>query len=249
MNVHATRTTPIIPTWERAPSSARDWIRPSWMYSSMVGAMLGMTLSAAVATFVLPVLAAYRAGAPRLISVEIIALTAGLEGAIIGYFQWRTLRRLFPTLSSGAWVAVSMISAGAGCLLSWLPTSFALTGALAPHLGDLNLRAIDIAKFSIVTGSLVGLVWGVGQYFVLRLHVHRAGKWIGASMLAWAMSFAWIFLAAMAPDRSTDPLTRILFGTFSGFVLGAALGTVQGHVLSGLDSRLLTTRNETTVTG
>jgi hypothetical protein len=246
MKVHALSNT-AEPTWALHVTSTRDWMRPAWMWSCLSGSMIGMTVSAAIAALALSHLAGYRYGAPRLVSVELTAIAAVLEGAFIGYFQWRMLRRIFPTMSSGAWVGASMIAAGSGCVLSWLPTSFALTSALAPRFGDVSVDPIGIARFSIVTGSLVGLVWGVAQYFVLRRHVHRAGLWILASVIAWTMSFVWIYMAAMLPDRSTSALIQILLGTFSGFVLGTAIGLVQGYVLNGLGSRLLTPANNVPV--
>jgi hypothetical protein len=199
-----------------------------------------MALSAGLAGAATSHLAGYRSGSLLLLSIELTALAAALEGALIGYLQWRMLRRVFPTMTSGSWVAASMIAAGFGCLIVWLPTSFASTAALTGSLGDVNVSTLEIVKFSLVTGSIVGLIWGFAQYLVLRIHVHRAGLWILASVVSWAMSFAWIYWAAMTPDRSSDLLTRILLGMFSGFVLGAALGLTQGHVLAGLNSRLLT---------
>ena len=132
-----------------------------------------------------------------------------------------------------------MIAAGSGCLLSWLPTSFALTAALAGRIGDATPEPIVIARVSLVTGALVGLVWGVAQHAVLRLHAHRAGSWILASITAWATTFVCLYLAAFFPDRTTSPLIHIALGALAGLVLGLTLGLLQGRVLAELHSRLL----------
>lgn len=217
----------------------RGWVRPAWMWSCILGSVVAITVSAAIAILISTYLAQYRSGAPRLAAVELMALAAGLEGAIIGYFQWRVLRRLFPTMASGPWVSATMIAAGSGCVLNWLPTSFSLTAALASSIGDVTPGPTVIAKFSMVTGALIGLVWGSAQYAVLRLHVHRAGSWISASVVSWIVSFVWLYLAAFFPDRTTSPIIYIVLAASSALVLGSSLGVLQGRVLARLHSRLL----------
>lgn len=138
-------------------------------------------------------LAQYRSGPYEVADVELVAMTAALEGGLIGYFQWRVLRRLFPTMTSGPWVGATMVAAASGCVLSWLPTSFALTAALASRIGDHTPGPAVIVKVCLVTGALVGLVWGVAQYAILRLHAHRAGSWIIASTTSWTISFIWLY--------------------------------------------------------
>jgi hypothetical protein len=165
--------------------------------------------------------------------------TVVLEGGLIGYFQWRVLRRLFPTMTSGPWVGATMVAAASGCVLIWLPTSFALTAALASRIGDHTPGSAVIVRLCLVTGALVGLVWGVAQFAVLRLHAHRAGSWIIASRTSWTISFIWLYLAAFGPDRTMSPLIHVGLGAFSGLILGSVLGLLQGHILGGLHSRLL----------
>jgi hypothetical protein len=217
----------------------RGWVRPAWIWSCIVGSVLATTISALVLVVVSSTLAQYRSGAYEVATVELVAITAALEGGLIGYFQWRVLRRLFPTMTSGPWVGTTMIAAASGCVLSWLPTSFALTAALASRIGDHTPGPAAIVRIWLVTGALVGLVWGFAQYAVLRLHAHRAGSWIVASTMSWTISFIWLYLAAFWPDRTMSPLIHVGLGALSGLILGSVLGLLQGHVLAGLHSRLL----------
>ena len=184
-------------------------------------------------------LAQYRSGIYEVAAVELVAMTAALEGGLIGYFQWRVLRRLFPTMTSGPWVGATMIAAASGCVLSWLPTSFALTGALASRIGDLTPGPAVIVRVCLVTGALVGLVWGVAQYAVLRLHAHGAGSWIVVSTMSWTISFICLYFAAFWPDRTMSPLIHVGLAAFAGLILGTVLGLLQGRVLAGLHARLL----------
>ena len=217
----------------------RGWVRPAWLWSCALGSAAAMSISALAAVVVRTYLAQYRSGTHQVVGAELMALAAGLEGAVIGYFQWRVLRRLFPTMTSGPWVATTMIAAGSGCLLSWLPTSFALTSVLASRIGDVTMGPLVIARISLVTGALIGLVWGVAQYAVLRLHAHRAGSWIVASTMSWTVSFAWLYLAAFWPDRTVSPVIHVALGALAGLVFGLVSGLLQGHVLARLHSRLL----------
>ena len=217
----------------------RGWMPPAWMWSCILGSVVAITTSAAVAAFVSTYLAEYRSGVHRLVAVELTALCAVLEGAVIGYFQWRVLRRLFPTMSSVSWVGATLIAAALGCVLSWIPTSYALTVAVAGSIGDITPGPAVMARLLVVTGALVGLVWGSAQYAVLRLHAYQAGSWITASVLAWTGSFVALYLAASVPERTTTSVVHIALGALSGFVLGLSLGLLQGRVLSRLHSRLL----------
>jgi hypothetical protein len=211
----------------------------AWVRSCVIGAMFAVTISALISLLVRTYLAQYRSGAYAVAAVELVAVASALEGALIGYFQWRVLRRVFPTMSSRMWVGSTMIAAGSGCLLSWLPTSFALASALAGRIGDVTVGTGAAVQICLVTGALIGLVWGVAQYAVLRLHVHHAGAWISASMIAWSISFGALYLSAFVPDRTASSVDSILLAAGAGLVLGSALGLVHGRVLVALRSRLL----------
>jgi hypothetical protein len=218
----------------RDASVSRAWIR-----SCILAAVLAVTVSALVSLLVTGYLVQYRSGVHNVVRVELIAITSVLEGALIGYFQWRVLRGIFPTISGTMWVGATMIAAGSGCLLSWLPTSFALTTAVASRMGDTTVGTAAAVNICLVTGALIGLVWGVAQYAVLRLHVHQGGGWVLASVAAWTISFVPVYFAAFVPDRTTSPLAHVVVAAAAGLVLGSTLGLVHGRVLVALRSRLL----------
>lgn len=143
----------------------------AWVRSCILGTVLAATASAAILFFVTASRTPQgRPGEYSGFAFQLVAIGSVLEGALIGYFQWRLLRRISPTMNGARWVASTMIAAGSGCLLNWLPTSFALTSALANSIGDSSVSTADVIRISIVTGPLIGLIWGVAQYAVLRLH-------------------------------------------------------------------------------
>ena len=201
--------------------------------------VVATTISALVLVVVSDALPQYRSGIYEVAAVELAAMIAALEGGLIGYFQWRVLRRLFPTMASGPWVAATMIAAASGCVLSWLPTSFALTAALANRIRRLYVRTCCSCQSLLSDWSLGRTRSGVAQYAVLRLHAHRAGSWIVASTMTWTISFICLYFAAFWPDRTVSRLIHVGLAAFAGLILGSVLGLLQGHVLAGLHSRLL----------
>ena len=211
----------------------------AWISYCVAGWVIALTLSSIIALIVSSYLAEYRSGTPKVVADVLIALAVVLESAVIGYFQWRVLRRLFPTMTRGTWVGSSIIAGASGYCLSWLPTSFALTLALASRIGDTTPGPFTVATFCVVTGALVGIVWGMLQFLVLRLHAYRPGSWILASMLAWTIGFVWMYLAAFVPDRTTSPVIYVALAAVSGLGLGATVGVIEGRVLVKLRSRLL----------
>jgi hypothetical protein len=220
-------------------AGSTDWISRAWWKSCIVGTLLAVTVSALVSVVVSLYLAEFRSGIYSVAAVELVAIAAVFEGALIGYFQWRVLRRVFPTMSSATWVGATMIAAAFGCVLSWVPTSFALTAAAAAKFGDVTLSFPAIARITLETGALVGLVWGVAQYAVLRLHAHQARGWILTNTLAWTATFMSLYFAAFLPDRTTSPAFHIILAAIAGVILGSFLGLLNGYVLVRLRSRLL----------
>src|SRR5687767_8672063 len=97
-------------TWLEA-TSVSNAVYSAWRRACIMGAALAVTISAIALTVVRMNLAEYRSGIHSVMAAEIVAMAAVLEGALIGYLQWRVLRRVFPTMSSGAWVGATMIAA------------------------------------------------------------------------------------------------------------------------------------------
>ncbi len=220
-------------------ASAGASIYSAWLRGCVIGSGLALTLSGVIAVMMSLFLAEYRSEAARTLSVVIIAVVAVLEGGIIGYCQWRVLRRVFPTMSSAMWVGTTMAAAAVGCAIPWLPTSFATTAAAAGRFGDVSIGLFDAARLSIVTGALIGIVWGVAQYAILHRHAHHASIWVLSSTAAWAIAFAVVYFAAFWPDRTVHPFLHVLLAADAGVLLGLVLGLLNGRALLALRSRLL----------
>jgi hypothetical protein len=101
-----------------------DWIYRAWWKSCILGTLSAVAVSALVSVVVSLYLVEFRSGIYSVAAAELVAIAAVLEGAIIGYFQWRVLCRVFPTMSSATWVGATMIAAPLGaCSAGYQPHS------------------------------------------------------------------------------------------------------------------------------
>jgi hypothetical protein len=133
----------------------------------------------------------------------------GVEGAIggiaIGLAQWLVLKgRFSPT---GWWIFASMLSWG---LLGGSPLG--ALGWVAPKVMSIPVRIV----YGIIEGAIVGVIIGMGQWWILKNHVKQAWLWILASIVGWVMglTFAWVVGAVL----------REFTGVFFGEVVGLTLG-------------------------
>lgn len=106
-----------------------------------------------------------------------------LGGAVIGVGQWLMLRA--HVQRAYRWIIVST--------LSWGALAFSHIGALGwmasetPFDPDgLLLRGV----FGLFYGGYVGLVLGIGQWWVMRSHLVRAWRWIPLTVGIWAVAIA-----------------------------------------------------------
>jgi hypothetical protein len=91
-----------------------------------------------------------------------------------------------------------------------------------------------ILLLSSAGGAALGVILGTAQWFVLRRHVRRAGLWIGANALAWAIGMPLIFIAAGLPRAGTSTLAIAGIMLVTVAVAGAVVGAIEGPFLARL---------------
>jgi hypothetical protein len=168
------------------------WLK--WVLASTVGWFVGFIMM-----FIIGLLMAE--------SFDIEWLTDLVMGIMfgigVGILQWLVLRRRIA--GTGWWV---LGSAAAGAVIS--------QGNLASYYESLSFGTL--LRYTVVV-SLGGAVAGIFQWLVLRGKVSRAGWWVLASTVGWALGIA---LWDAGWDAGTEYGTLLLVG--SGPVLGAVTG-------------------------
>jgi hypothetical protein len=157
-----------------------------------------------------------------------------LEGVVVGSAQARVLRLALPGLSAADWIKATMLGAGVAWLLGMVPSTAAALLTTAPPSGAAPTpepSAMVQYGLALLLGAVTGPILGLGQWLVLRRHVVRAGRWILANALAWALGMVMIFLG-----MDQVPWGRGGFAVALGVYLvcgaaGVLVGAVHGLVL------------------
>lgn len=150
-------------------------------------------------------------------------------GAGVGLMQWLVLRRR--VFRSGWWILAGTVGVGVagGAGYGAAVLAFGYSEGLE-----------DLGSFAAVWGwtaaaALGGALTGILQWCVLRRHVRRAGWWLSASTLGWAVSMAvagtiWLvgYQGVTEPPQILYSALLLLGGLVAG---GIVLGAVTGAAL------------------
>lgn len=176
-------------------------------------------------------------GAVMLGAAAAVILGILLEGLLVGSAQARALRGALPGLPGADWIKATMLGAGMAWLLGMVPSTLAALAAAGPSGSAAPMTeppALAQYGLALLLGAVTGPVLGLGQWLVLRRHVARAGRWIMANAVAWAVGMVVIFLGMDQVPWQRGGL-RVVFGVY--LVCGAAglvVGSIHGWILRDL---------------
>lgn len=210
------------PTEHSGHGQGRSGIWAAWTLATAAGELLGFAVPALAGALAFWLLGEPDTGAGAL-TLAATVLVAGIgEGAILGAFQWRVLRRALPAISRRAWVGATAAGAAAAWALGLLPSTLdALIG--------LPTR-IQIAAWTALALPLLCTI-GVAQAMVLRQHVHGVRRWVAANALAWLLGLPVTFIGpALVPDGS-PPAVWVTVFIASGLAMGMIVGAITGLAL------------------
>lgn len=166
-------------------------------------------------------------------AIAIAALSAVVEGTMVGGLQWRVLRGPLPGLKPRRYIVATAIGAFIAWVLGMLPST--IMSALAepavaadptavsfdPSLGLQMLLAVGM-------GLVLGPFLGIPQWRVLREHLPNAGWWIPANMSAWALGMPMVFLGTSLISEGSSTL-QIAVAVLAGVLAaGVVVGAVHG---------------------
>lgn len=192
-----------------------------WTLATATGELLGFAVPALVAPLVVSALGALPEAPRALALLPLVALAGVVEGAVLGYAQWRVLRRTLAAISARAWVLPTALAAGVAYLLGMAPNTLGDLGAGFP---------LVIAAWVLVYLPLLASI-GLAQWTVLRHRLPRAGWWVPANAVAWLAGLPLTIVGiGLVPDGSSTA-AYIAAGVASGWLMAAVVGAITGLAL------------------
>jgi len=188
-----------------------------WIASVTAGEAFGF-LVPGVAWF-----AAWKLGLPPLLLACVVVAAGGVEGAVLGWSQWRVLREWQPAVTV-RWVGLTALAAA----LAW-------ACGMAPNtIHDLGAPAWASIAAGIAGAPVLLLGIGVAQWSVLRGFVPRAWRWVVANVLAWVIALPPTFIGpALVPSDAPVVLDLAAWGA-SGVMMAAILAAITGEAIARL---------------
>lgn len=202
-----------------------------WTLACAAGELLGIGAAGAIAYLHLRWMGEPGTDAARWLNWGVMVLAGCLEGTILGWFQWNTLRLRYPTLPAPHWIGITVLVAALGWAfgmaipLFW--TGDPPAGAVPPPEPSALATYLMASGF----GLLIGAVFGLFQWLVLRGYAQRSPRWILANAFGWALGLGFIYLAASLPLAGSSLWISALLGASGGILAGLSVGAVTGRFL------------------
>ena len=193
-----------------------DGLLRRWTAWVTAGELIGFTFPAVVGALVMaePTPWSY----PAMIGAGV------LEGTVLGAAQVHVLRTVRPEVSARRWIGATVIGAGLAWMIGMLPST-------APEVwsGWPGPVAVLVGVVAVVV-----LVCSIGamQWLELRRHVDRAGWWVPATALAWALGLiAMVSVSSplWQPGQSVGLVVAV--GVLAGAVMAATMALTTGLAL------------------
>lgn len=198
------------------------------MLACTAGELIGIGIATSAALVVTAVVGEPQTPAARFGMLALFAGVGAIEGGALAGFQWRVLRTRLPRLGAAEWIGVTIALAVAGWLVGMTPPLFFAGSDTTAPASEPPLAKVLL--YAALAGAAAGLCFGAAQWFVLRRHAERAGRWIGIHVPAWALAMAAIFLGASLPTAEWPGWVIGLVGAAGGLLGGVLLGAVTGLV-------------------
>lgn len=215
-------------------SNKRYWL--NWTIACGMGEFLGIGVAAGIAFLHIHFLGEPQTIGQRLLVIVVMVLAGIIEGLVVGSFQWSVLRRKFANLKVPNWLIVTALGAATAWLLGMLPSTFFAPEPSTASSESLEFSGAQFALLAVLSGIVLGALFGAFQWVELRKHTAKASRWILANLFGWTVGLTIIYLGASAPLVETGLVAVIIIGTISGLLAGLSVGAITGLFLVKLKS-------------
>lgn len=211
------------------PEDRALWGR--WVLANTVGEVIGIGLAAGVGVTLVWALEPM-VGTPGVLAGAGVMVVAGtLEGLAVGLAQGTVLRGQIKVMRLRAWVLATALGAFIAWILGMLPSTL-MNFEQATNADPVEINNLVMYTMAAGMGFVLGPILGLPQWIVLRRYVRKAGWWILANALAWAVGMVLIFMGvdvAVALEAGAGGIA--LIGAVTGGLSGAAVGAIHGLFL------------------
>ncbi len=212
----------------------------AWLRAVTTGEVLGFSATAFIAFIALEIGGHPTTVTGRVVALLVMVLAGTLEGASLGYFQWRSLRRWLPGLSARGFVGATIAVAAGGWLLGMsMPLAATLAGATAgpPGADAAGPSVTLIGLFAVGFGAVAGALFGGAQARVLTRQVRGAGAWIVANMLGWALGLPFAYAAGRLGTATMTWWQALALSAAAGACMGLCVALPTWFALRRLQPR------------
>ncbi len=166
-----------------------------------------------------------------LLAFLLTVLSGAIEATIVGMAQWWAMHLWFPTIGRFAWWRATLIGALLGYVLGYLPSTLMSMSQTATQTAQVEPPEWVTLLLAVGLGMAAGAVLSFAQWLVLRKKVKKAGLWIPANMLAWAVGMPVIFLGMDIAFKMSEAwqLVLVILGTL--LAAGLFVGAIHGRFL------------------
>lgn len=207
------------------------WLK--WTIYCALGELIGIGIAASIAFGVNIIFSEPQTLQLKLLILFFMLLAGFIEGFLLGTFQWKALKDKIPLVPKNEWIFYTVLVAVLGWLIGMLPSLFfipqseSVSSEFSMNFDDTFL----FAMISIGAGLVLGAIFGLFQWFVLRKYTLKPYRWIIANSLGWAVGLGWIYLFASLPNEDSNIIINVVYGIIGGFLAGLSVGGITGLFL------------------
>lgn len=210
-----------------AYSSRILWRR--WVVATTLGELVGFIAPTLAGVIITQVVVGMDSPFAPLLTMIVLVMAGSLEGAALGYAQWRVLRGALPALRWQAWTGATALAGVVAWILGMLPNT------VIDALG-MGAEALAVAWAMAAPGVLLSI--GVAQWLVLRHHVRHVALWVPANALGWGLGVSATVLGASLVNETMALWAAVTIGVASGVTMGLIVGCITGLALVRMLRRL-----------
>lgn len=205
-----------------------------WVGANMLSEAVGLGLTLGLTGLVMARLEAFTGLAAVLLSFTAAVASGAIEATIVGLAQWWAMRPWFPQVGRFAWWRATLIGALLAYVLGYLPSALinltqTTTDTTAAPVAEPPQTVVLLLAVGL--GAVGGAILSFAQYLTLRGKVARAGRWIPANMLAWAVGMPIVFWAIDLAFKLPALWQSVALMAVALLVMGAVVGAIHGVAL------------------